>query len=117
MTDCSVEGCGRKTKALGLCAKDYARAYYASGRPLCLDDQPQITSLPVHSLINFLRNSGASDSQIGRSLGTDARHIKKLLNRQTLSVYAADAIAIAWGIHPAQWWSNWGNDCSEEDEA
>lgn len=118
MAICSVEGCDRPAKAKGLCAKDYQqRRYYAAGRPLCLDDQPQITAAPIHSLINFLKKSGATDSQIAKSLGVGARHINQLLTRETICIYSADRIACSWGVHPAEWWSDWGNDCSEEDAA
>ena len=64
-----------------------------------------------------MRAGGASESKIARSLGVNTRNVARLMERATVSVYAADSIACAWGQHPAEWWgSEWGEDLSDEME-
>ena len=78
---------------------------------------PQISSAPVHRIILFLRSSGVSDRKIAEALGVGTGKISRILAQPTLSVYSADEIACAWGEHPCAWWSEWGSDLSEEDDA
>lgn len=106
MRRCSFEGCDRKHSAKGYCPTHYHRLL-AWGTPEWISTsrrEHQHAVLPAAPLRSWLRANGVAMRRIELLLPTAARQVYRC---GRVSIFDADEIACALGVHPMDIWPDW----------
>lgn len=107
---CSFKGCDAERYARGWCYSHYQR-WRRNGSPDPMKRGPRAVPRPLSlgPALAWARGQGWSQNELAQHLRpeVDCAVARRWLVRRIesgVSVWEADAIAVACGVHPVEWW-------------